>query len=870
MKRRLASLLVALLLPTGIGWAQDPAHVLTTGDVHLRVTNRGYLGNLDPAAPGEPAGQWPGASGVEYLRSIVLAVGAVNPTATDPTQMRRVSFLREWGPASVEPTDRIYPSFDGAINGARFINDDGDYDRTDPLRPPKIDEEFLDGGDNDGDGLIDEDYAAVGSEMTSLVMRDDGPFSSNDDPSEPHVPLGLECRQLAWAYSTPGFRNFCVIDYTIVNRSGHTLDSLVVGWRVDLDAGPKGLTGYALNDRDLPQVPSGEFPWVVPSDDPRRQYPHDPSVAVNPDSALCPRVRLRVNGFSLGDESGGCPAAPGIATFLLVAQSTDPLGLMAPTQVGFRAYRSYRAGTPFSSGGEPGSDMERFRFMTSQENIDPSSGFITASPGSERGDYVSWCSVGPFRQVADGGSVQVTVAFAVAPGELQTESEYVSDYAAFRNGSMSGAELFARHAPLANALNIAAAYEGIHEPRFGYPETQPITEGGRDFHGRETGIKLPRGTPPAILVEDCTAAGRERREVIVTDRARSWFDFDCDYCTGVWDYTTRLGQFHKTWDTSRPPIVAVEAAPPSPPVAMAFSLKPTTLNLRSPGRWVTGFLEPAPPLTANQIDVGSVVLNGTVNVDPAGPTEIADHDGNGIDDLKVKFDRAAVEQTLSSGDAVPVTVSGRVNDQCFLGHDQIRVLDAVLSAPAAGSILSAGATATVRWDTPPGMQIESVALFSSLDDGATWSLDARGLANTGSCEWAVRNVATDLARVAVALVESSSDYEVASVLGVSGRFSIRGVTGVGAGAEVEFALHAVTPNPTHALRVSFSLTDSRPARLALYDVSGRQVISRDVGWLGLGRHTVSLGKEATLPAGVYVVRLTQGARSLTTRALLIQ
>jgi hypothetical protein len=49
-----------------------------------------------------------------------------------------------------------------------------------------------------------------------------------------------------------------------------------------------------------------------------------------------------------------------------------------------------------------------------------------------------------------------------------------------------------------------------------------------------------------VFAGDCRdqAAGNVR---IVTDREPTWFDFDCDYCTGVWDYTSRRGLFHRTW-----------------------------------------------------------------------------------------------------------------------------------------------------------------------------------------------------------------------------------------------------------------------------------------------------------------------------------
>ena len=55
---------------------------------------------------------------------------------------------------------------------------------------------------------------------------------------------------------------------------------------------------------------------------------------------------------------------------------------------------------------------------------------------------------------------------------------------------------------------------------------------------------------------------------------------------------------------------------------------------------------------------------------------------------------------------------------------------------------------------------------------------------------------------------------------------------------------------------------SGPAKLAVYDVSGRVMSRREVGSLGAGRHVVSIGAPGTLAPGVYVVRLAQGDRKV--------
>src|SRR5439155_14941479 len=80
-----------------------------------------------------------------------------------------------------------------------------------------------------------------------------------------------------------------------------------------------------------------------------------------------------------------------------------------------------------------------------------------------------------------------------------------------------------------------------------------------DFHGRETPRQLKPGEPPVYLA-DCrdVILGRTRE---VNDRRPTWFDFDCSYCTGVWDYNIGNGNidpsvgglFHRTWNAEAPP-----------------------------------------------------------------------------------------------------------------------------------------------------------------------------------------------------------------------------------------------------------------------------------------------------------------------------
>ncbi len=98
-----------------------------------------------------------------------------------------------------------------------------------------------------------------------------------------------------------------------------------------------------------------------------------------------------------------------------------------------------------------------------------------------------------------------------------------------------------------------------------------------------------------------------------------------------------------------------------------------------------------------------------------------------------------------------------------------------------------------------------------------------------------------------------------------------GETWVEVPATAAFALQGPTPNPVAGpMIVSFSLPDGAPATLELLDVGGRRVAEREVGSLGAGRHTVSLGAAAAPAPGMYLIRLTRGGRALTARTCVIR
>ena len=72
------------------------------------------------------------------------------------------------------------------------------------------------------------------------------------------------------------------------------------------------------------------------------------------------------------------------------------------------------------------------------------------------------------------------------------------------------------------------------------------------------------------------------------------------------------------------------------------------------------------------------------------------------------------------------------------------------------------------------------------------------------------------------------------------------------------------------MTVAFSLPATGPATIEIFDVAGRSVLRRDVGWMGAGDHVVLLGSGFHPAPGVYMVRLEQGAHTAFARSVVVR
>ena len=85
-----------------------------------------------------------------------------------------------------------------------------------------------------------------------------------------------------------------------------------------------------------------------------------------------------------------------------------------------------------------------------------------------------------------------------------------------------------------------------------------------------------------------------------------------------------------------------------------------------------------------------------------------------------------------------------------------------------------------------------------------------------------------------------------------------------------FALHAAYPNPFNpTAEIGFDLPEATDVRLAVYDVTGREVTRLAEGPMGAGTHRVRF-EAAGLPSGVYLYRLEAGTFAQTQRMTLVK
>ena len=186
--------------------------------------------------------------------------------------------------------------------------------------------------------------------------------------------------------------------------------------------------------------------------------------------------------------------------------------------------------------------------------------------------------------------------------------------------------------------------------------------------------------------------------------------------------------------------------------AAYIRVTPRTLNLQSRGRYVTGQIELSPPATVDvhDIDLSSILLQDAIPIVP-GSEEFYDDDGDGVDDLFVKFDRALFQAVMPQGEYVPVTITGNADIHTFTGLDTIRTIRPQVVHPKGGEVFTAGTIVDIQWTSPGGARIDYIDVHYSIDDGLSWMPIAERVPDSGEVAWVAPIVNSDVCRVMVTL-----------------------------------------------------------------------------------------------------------------------
>jgi hypothetical protein len=382
----------------------DGKFVHNVGRIQLQITNIGETGNQNnPSRTTVPSCEWPQGSGNDYLYAAGLWVGAIDAsgiphvsTALYQNEFSPEVIFSNPAPCANLPTDQIADvreSYEGIPGGNRVISSSVDPDDDgDGL----IDEDFPNGLDDDGDGLCDEDYAATGQQMLACEYFDDIPSIRQLFPE--HVPLGIRVRQTSYAWATPGQNDFVGMDYQITNRSGRTLRNVMVAIFADPDVGVRGTQGYFLDDQVGLFDREVSYPGPTGELVKRRvqmAYAYD-----NPDNPANPQ-----------ENKGG--DVPGYFGCMFLNHTIDPSGATAPDHVGVTAFKFFSGSASFSAGGDPENDAQRYQLMTDPA-LNPD---VTGEVRSSRPvDYRFIMATGPFRSILPESSLTVSVGWVMGLG----------------------------------------------------------------------------------------------------------------------------------------------------------------------------------------------------------------------------------------------------------------------------------------------------------------------------------------------------------------------------------------------------------------------------------------------------------------------
>jgi hypothetical protein len=279
-----------------------------------------------------------------------------------------------------DPIDKIYRSAEGRRGGNRppspDANDDQDFDPS--TGRPLVDEDWLNGRDDDLDGQIDEDYAAISKQMFSCWYTDNQPVALQIFPE--HNPLNLRVRQESYQWEEDRFDDFVGVQFWITNEGDEILEELYIGFFADGDAGLR----------------SGDDYWE-----------DDATGHVAPPPLCTDLGPVRVDLAYTYDADGDNGQTTGYFGIMFLGHTTDATGETAPERVEIGTYANFSGSQSFEQGGDPTNDFERYELL-SQQTIE--------RDALVPRDYRMLMSSKMFKRLEPESTLVFQTAFVIGPG----------------------------------------------------------------------------------------------------------------------------------------------------------------------------------------------------------------------------------------------------------------------------------------------------------------------------------------------------------------------------------------------------------------------------------------------------------------------
>ncbi|MFH1688964.1 MAG: hypothetical protein ABIE42_01840 [Candidatus Eisenbacteria bacterium] len=391
------------------------------GQLLLHVSNLGYFGDWPGSSLDDltaPSAEWPAGSADNYVYAAGIWVGGIvtdSETGEVDTLVSAGVYQREYRPNLTDPLKVMYESWEGAANSGRWFDDDDDCD--DPNNDGRFegfDEDVLDGLDNDDDGLVDEDYAAISQQMFRCEYEDTNEEDVNEGlSSDFHRSMGLTIVQESYQWTSEQTDDFVGINFTVTTTD--TIRMAYIGFMVDADAGPEAIEGYYGDDR------GGFIDTLIIS-----VNPNDPTKLDTLDITL---AYMYDDPYGVdGNEARGYFGCMFLGHPTANADTLQPGNLPnAPTKVKVHSFEIWS-----SSGEDPDNDMDRYRFLRGEADYPLVDGIDNDNDGEvdepdewrvnvDRNadaplDWRFMLSAGPFRKIVPGDTLSVQYAFVMGTG----------------------------------------------------------------------------------------------------------------------------------------------------------------------------------------------------------------------------------------------------------------------------------------------------------------------------------------------------------------------------------------------------------------------------------------------------------------------